>query len=205
MGRVIGYGEDGLTLWACTQRLPVVLKALDDTTAPGDCLFFYRPSFGRKGGQKNAQFGEFDGILATRRCVYPIESKWFRSPRRERLVKLKPHQVLRHEILQWLRERWQPGMKWPDFSRAFQAEFANAFQNKPLAPVRSKLSDLADNSEHILDMLASYPRKIEHVVLAFYREASHAPLGVASYKPPFRLVGVAYDPINPGGLFCMMP
>lgn len=100
MSHVIGYGEDGLTLWAFTRHLPAVLEKLGDTGDPDRCLFFYRPSFGRRGGQYSAEFGEFDGILATEQAVYPVESKWFRSAARSGLVKIRKRQVRRHQIFQ---------------------------------------------------------------------------------------------------------
>jgi len=49
---IIGYGEDGLTAWAVTHRLADILKALDDPTAPSDCMVVFRPSFGRAHGQR---------------------------------------------------------------------------------------------------------------------------------------------------------
>ncbi len=113
---MIGYGEDGLTLWVLSRHLPQLLEKLGDDTDLAECLRFYRPSFGRKGGQYGAEFGEFDAILATRRAVYPFESKWVRSATRSGLVTVKRRQVLRHQVFEWLRARWQPVMKWKDFA-----------------------------------------------------------------------------------------
>src|SRR5206468_2361518 len=72
----VGYGEDGLTYWALTQRRAEFLHAVGDRTIPDDCLLFFRPSFGRAAGLTSPQFGEFDSILASRAAVYLIESKW---------------------------------------------------------------------------------------------------------------------------------
>jgi hypothetical protein len=57
-----GYGEDALTLWALTNKLPTILEKLRDNSAPSECEVLFRPSFGRRGGEINAQFGEFDFI-----------------------------------------------------------------------------------------------------------------------------------------------
>ncbi len=198
MPRVICYGEDGLTLSALTYRLRDLLKELEDKTPPDNCLVFYKPSFGRKGGKYSSQFGEFDGILATEQAIYAIEAKWCRSASRSGVLHLKRQQVLRHTIFEWLRSHWQPGMRWTDFVARHGRAFSNTFDSKPLAPGPSSL---ADNIEQILNQLADYPQKIEHIVLAFYRSPRHAPRAVAVCDVPFRLVKLTFESIKPGGLF----
>jgi len=76
MNRILGYGEDAFTLWALKHHTTEILKAFQDKTSPSDCLIFYRPSFGRSGGNKSAEFGEFDAILVSLENIYLIESKW---------------------------------------------------------------------------------------------------------------------------------
>jgi hypothetical protein len=196
--QVIGYGEDSLTFWAFTQHLAVVMQQLGDGTDPKEFLFFYRPSFGRKGGQYSAEFGEFDGILATQKAVYPIESKWVRSATRGGLATVKQRQVLRHVIFQWLRKRWQPKMTWNNFREAHHSAFAADFHQKPLAPVGTSL---AHNIEFMLNALAAYPPNVQHVVMAFHREERQIPLGVTPVL--FRLVTLPFESINLGGLFVL--
>ena len=48
--KVLGYGEDALTLWALQNRLIQILDFLDDPSGPPECKVFFRPSFGRRGG-----------------------------------------------------------------------------------------------------------------------------------------------------------
>jgi len=66
MTKILGYGEDALTLWALKNKLSISLNAFEDQTNPEDCIVFYRPSFGRSGGTLSAQFGEFDALVASR-------------------------------------------------------------------------------------------------------------------------------------------
>jgi hypothetical protein len=72
---LLGYGEDALTFWALTRRLGEILAPFGDTPAQTIAVFF-RPSFGRRSStsklnptQRGSQFGEFDGIIATKRGV----------------------------------------------------------------------------------------------------------------------------------------
>lgn len=117
------YGEDGLTLAAVTQYLPELLEELRDGTDPDKCLVFYRPSFGRSGGITGASFGEYDAILATKKAVYLIESKWIRSRIGDNTIHLAFNQVLRHSIFEWLRDKWTPGQTWEDFRNHFATEY----------------------------------------------------------------------------------
>jgi len=47
MNEILAYGEDALSYWALKERLSEILKKLDDSSNPSDCLIFFRPSFGR--------------------------------------------------------------------------------------------------------------------------------------------------------------
>ena len=76
MCKILGYGEDALTLWALKHRTSDILESFQDQTAPSDCLIFYRPSFGRHSKEGSAVFGEFDAILVSSENIYLIESKW---------------------------------------------------------------------------------------------------------------------------------
>jgi hypothetical protein len=54
MVKILGYGEDTLTLWAMKEHIGKILKEFEDPTLSSDCLVFYRPSFGRSGGEDSA-------------------------------------------------------------------------------------------------------------------------------------------------------
>ena len=99
MGEIFGYGEDALTLWALKHHTSAILETFQDQTAPSNCIIFYRPSFGRSGGSKSAEFGEFDAILASSENVYLIESKWDNLSRfNKREITLRAEQKMRHRI-----------------------------------------------------------------------------------------------------------
>src|SRR4030043_2479073 len=99
MAKLLGYGEDFLTLWAVKQRVGTILKKFGDHTPTSDCLAFYRPSFGRKGGEDSAEFGEFDAIIASRENIYLVESKWdnLNKYKKSKLF-LRKEQLSRHEV-----------------------------------------------------------------------------------------------------------
>lgn len=60
------------------------MEPSDDFSAPSDCIAFYRPSFGRKGGNNRAEFGEFDAIIVSSKKIYLVESKWDQHKSNER-------------------------------------------------------------------------------------------------------------------------
>lgn len=98
--KVVGYGEDSLTLWALKHRLSAILE--EERTAPSDCLVFYRPSFGRHSKNSKAVFGEFDAIIVSSKNIYLIESKWDNLGKfnKDELI-LREEQELRHNIFSW--------------------------------------------------------------------------------------------------------
>lgn len=75
MCKLFGYREDAFTLWALKRRTDEVLRQFNDPTNPSDCLVFYRPSFGRSGGEGSAEFGEFDAIHRHRQPYLQIQSR----------------------------------------------------------------------------------------------------------------------------------
>src|SRR5687768_17566750 len=97
---IFAYGEDALTLWAMQNKLAVILKKLGDTSDASQCQIFSRPSFGRRGGEKSSQFGEFDFIFLTKNGIYLGERKWHRSSEQIRNgnLKLRSEQQRRNEI-----------------------------------------------------------------------------------------------------------
>lgn len=52
---IFAYGEDALTLWSLKNKLDVILKKLEDFTPVSQCKIFYRPSFGRRGGENRQE------------------------------------------------------------------------------------------------------------------------------------------------------
>lgn len=195
----LAYGEDGLTYWALHGRLTTVIGAppLHDQSNEEDCLFIYRPSFGRAAGLR-APFGEFDAIIGTPRAVYAIEAKWDQSRVFAGSVILDPEQILRHLIFRWIRERWpreRPAM-WADFLQANAADFAAAFNGKPLAPAGSRL---AHNLEYCLNILQQYGEETRDVLLFFHRNGGVIPTAVAANG--FQLVTCEYYPLSRGGIF----
>ena len=192
---IIGYGEDGLTAWAVTHRLADILKALDDPTAPTDCLVFFWPSFGRAGGMTSPQFGEFDSIVVTDTTIYLVESKWDGSPSvLDGLVFLEPRQILRHRIFRWIAERWPAsGSTWGQFRAAHEGEFQMVFSAKPLAPVGSRL---ARNLEFVMNRLVEGNMKVIRDVLLYFYHGQAAPAGgVIAEAGDFRLVSLRYEPL----------
>lgn len=175
MCKVLGYGEDALTLWALKDRLSDILEALKDQTAPTDCLVFFRPSFGRRGGTGTAEFGEFDAILATLKNVYLIESKWdgFRRWNARASILLGEAQKLRHQVFLWYLTHWNVKYSgyWKSFKRDHNINFQNQFEKKLAQAGRL----LARNLEAILTRINEHcgklkPENIKNVLLFFYNK-----------------------------------
>lgn len=194
MSRIVGYGEDALTLWALQHRIGEILNEFRDRTAREDCLVFYRPSFGRSGGPESAEFGEFDAIIASREKFYLIESKWDNGTRHTvGTIAIRKEQVLRHDIFTWYLIRW--GLKYSNDWQRFVDEQGKDFRfKKEIAPAGSLL---ARNLELILDMLQknckSYPSEnnIKNVLLFFYNaEKSKPPIKT---NHTFRLIPIEYN------------
>jgi len=175
MCKILGYGEDALTLWALKDRLSDILRALRDQTAPCDCLVFFRPSFGRRGGTGTAEFGEFDAILVTSKNVYLIESKWdaFRRWDVRARILLREAQKLRHQVFLWYLMHWNAKYlgDWESFMRDHNIKFQNQFGKKLAQAGRL----LARNLEVILTRINEHsgklkPENIKNVLLFFYNK-----------------------------------
>ena len=171
-----GYGEDGLTCWALTRHLNLVVKVIEpsDPTSPGSCILFFRPSFGRRGGLARSEFGEFDSILLTRQNAYLFEGKWeetaefIREPPGALL--LDEVQFTRHRILRWINERWhnegwnqRPSPAWEEYWETYKAGFQKDFGGKPLVKPGKRQSM---NLEYLLRQIAE--RNILDVLLYFH-------------------------------------
>jgi hypothetical protein len=200
---IIGYGEDGLTYWALTNKLQDILDNFQDNST--ECTAYYRVSCGRSGGKKSSQFGEFDAILATPQKIYLIESKWDNGGRPPQVLVLKEVQTLRHLIFTWLLQRWRedPQANWQAFRKNAIDAFTQEFPNRQLAR-SGKL--LARNLEYLLPKLTG--KEIVNVLLYFYREGFQPPKQIVntrgqSLTPPFTLVPVCYCPLGKSGFFPM--
>jgi len=147
--RILGYGEDALTLWAMQHRISDILQHFNDESSPANCLVFYRPSFGRSGGKNSAEFGEFDAIVASPERVYLIESKWnhFTKLKADKMV-IRNEQRTRHQIFSWYLTNWDKKYSgnWQRFVDEHKTAFERRFPEKRIAPA----SLLASNLESVL-------------------------------------------------------
>lgn len=193
MGKIFGYGEDTLTLWLLKNHPNEILKRFNDKTQPSDCLAFYRPSFGRSGGQGSAEFGEFDGMLASKENVYLIESKWDNHRQTNQFeLMLRPEQTARHEVFRWYLNHWSN--KYSNDWTSFAGEKGLSFpSSKKIAPEGSLL---AMNLQHILKQLhehcpnCSNENHVKNVLLFFHSGKSYPPTKTSD---GFEIVPVKYD------------
>ncbi len=193
MTEILGYGEDAFTFWMLKKHLSEVLKLLGDRSKPSDCLVFFRPSFGRGGG--NSVFGEFDAILASSENIYLIESKYdqFSSFKKDKLD--LRGQELRHEIFSWYYKNWnaQQYTNWEDFRKALQGDFVKKFLSKKIAPTDSLL---ARNLEFVLRQLKEHskePQELKNVVIFFYGGPKAKKVeGIISDSIHFEVINIDY-------------
>ena len=181
MSKIFGYGEDALTLWALKHRTSKILNEFQDKTTPSDCLIFYRPSFGRSGGEKSAEFGEFDAIIASLENIYLIENKWDNlSCYHDEKVIIRKEQEMRHRIFSWYILNWDKKYfnDWERFLNENVRGFQEKFQNKVIPPPGSIL---ATNLQFILIMLRKHCEtfqskdNIKNVLIFFYDKRKSVP------------------------------
>jgi len=163
--KVLGYGEDFLTFWAVTKKLPDILRQLGDETSLENCVVIYRPSFGRKGGKGSSQFGELDSIIITPETAYLVEAKWDGSEARwkNNVLELDHVQVQRHKIFEWYHKNWE-GEDWNDFTKNHTEEFEHMF-GKKVAPTGSLLS-----RNLLTIMKRTHGKKLVNVLLFLYHK-----------------------------------
>jgi len=164
--KILGYGEDFLTLWAITKETKMILNQLNDDTPVDLCRIVYRPSFGRAGGSmdnQRAEFGEFDAIIITDQKAYLFESKWDGNGKRKRRVKLEKNQTKRHRIFEWYHSNWKPGMDWGNFIIEKTSEFKKNFPENKIAPSGSILKQ---NLTQALSIIGEKP--LQNVLMYFY-------------------------------------
>jgi hypothetical protein len=147
--KIFGYGEDALTLWALRHRLSEILEKAGDNSLASRCQIFFRPSFGRRGGSKSSQFGEFDFIILAKNKLYLGESKWDRSPELTCLnsLMIREEQVLRHRLFCFYVREWAFGQhsSWNQFVCEAATKLDQEQIQKLIAPTGSLLaSNLID-------------------------------------------------------------
>jgi len=199
MSKVFGYGEDALTLWTLKRHTSRILEhpKFQDKTAPSDCIVFYRPSFGRSGGKKSAEFGEFDAILVSSENAYLVESKWDNNAvYKKDEITLDKEQLLRHQILSWYLTHWNKKHyhNWQNFAKEQEKDFQKEFKNKKRIATKGLL---AANLHFILTKSTKHCKKlsadnIKNVLLFFHNAAKKS-------KPPkktnksFTLIPIDYS------------
>jgi len=173
--RILGYGEDSLTLWAITRGLRQLLQALGDNSRPDDCQALYRPSFGRGGGPSRSEFGEFDFMLLTQQRLYLGESKWEHSSETvaEGRIQLRDAQLLRHSLFKVYVSEWlkREGAGWHEFVAQAQPVLRHHDIEKPVAPAGSLL---ATNLENVLEIIERHFHSLPEITdVLLYLNTSH--------------------------------
>lgn len=195
MTKILGYGEDALTLWALKNKLSIILNAFDDQTNPGNCIVFYRPSFGRSGGALSAQFGEFDGLVASKQKIYLVESKWDNNSQyNKKEVILRPEQILRHKTLKWYLNNWNLAYSEKNWDILKEKQ---DFLSEKLVPPKDSL--LAKNLQFILTNLLGNLTigdkvNVENVLLFFYDKNCSTP--PTQVNGDFKIVPIEYGEEN---------
>jgi hypothetical protein len=147
---MLSYGEDAVTFWALKNQLNYILETLEDQSIAKDCKIFFRPSFGRRGGHNSSQFGEFDFIILSKKCIYLGESKWESSSEyRGESLFLREEQKNRHKIFMAYVHKWFEGNyhNWAQFTNDLGEEIIYHDVKKKVAPPESILA------EHLFSML----------------------------------------------------
>ena len=194
MNKILGYGEDALTLWALKRHVSKILEKFQDKTAPSKCLTFYRPSFGRRSRKGSSVFGEFDAIIVSPKNIYLIESKWDNlTEYRKYEIKLGQEQKLRHEIFSWYLMHWNKKYsgRWESFRENYRGKFK--FQRKTM-PLKGSL--LATNLEFILTKSLKHCKAISRNniknVLLFFHNAKK-PKKLPKISKAFKVIHIDYS------------
>ena len=179
---ILAYGEDALTIWVLRNKLEYILQELGDSPNSLKCLTFFRPSFGRRGGENSSQFGEFDFILLTANRIYLGESKWDNSS--EKIVhgklELRDEQLLRHKLFKFYIEEWAFGQyaNWQAFANEAGPKLKKMGVEKPIAPAGTLL---AENLQTALKLIKEHyantgQPEIKNMLLYFHKNPSNAQL-----------------------------
>lgn len=182
---------------ALKRHVSDILKPFQDKTSPSDCLVFYRPSFGRSGGEQSAEFGEFDAILVSSENIYLIESKWDNlASFKDSKITLRQEQKMRHRIFSWYILHWDVkySNNWESFVKEQRDDFQKELKERRMAPTGSLL---ARNLEFILTKLQKHFRKvssernIKNVLLFFHNKNTSTP--PTKITKGFNLVAIDYS------------
>lgn len=175
--KIYSYGEDAYTLWAIQNKLSDILKDVGDFTDEEGCIVFFRPSFGRRGGEASPQFGEFDWSVLSGTAVYLGESKWSGTKTKQRKeILLKDVQKTRHYIMEAYIEKWLEADvdNWEAFYENMGGSIGyvnehNEMKQRKLAPVGSLLEkNLSFFLEKVKTHLGTKKPEIRHVLLHLY-------------------------------------
>lgn len=194
--KILAYGEDALTLWALKNKLEYILQELGDVPKLSHCQAFYRPSFGRRGGENSSQFGEFDFILLTENCIYLGESKWDGSSEKivDGKLELREEQLLRHDLFAFYISEWfsDDYEKWIDFQQIAEVKMQKEKFLKPIAPENSLLAKNIQSTLEIIKNHYSNLPEIKNVLLYFHENLSKEKL---PYKAgdDFKVICIDYS------------
>ena len=192
---VIAYGEDGLTLWAISHKLGDILRTIGDNSLESSCQLYYRPSFGRRGGDNSAQFGEFDFILLTSESIILGESKWDASRnKKNRILPLRKEQAERHVVLRCYLESWfeTTNRNWTEVLSRTKSRLNAQGIRKPTAPNGSRLEANLKEFLAALDNHFGCKPIVRNLLLYFYDSANGGPLN--EEEGGFDVVSLPYDP-----------
>jgi hypothetical protein len=105
MLKIIGYGEDALTLWGLKYKINEIMKECKKAFKISENLnphiIFYRPSFGRNKSEKC--FGEADALIVAGSSIFIVESKWQHSGEikfSSKTIELRPTQIIRSIVFE---------------------------------------------------------------------------------------------------------
>jgi hypothetical protein len=199
MPKILGQGQDLLTLWATKDRTNTILKKHKDTTPTSQCLTFYRPNFGKNIGTHNAESGEFDAIIASKQNIYLIETKWDNLKKHTKTkLTLKKQQLLRHEIFAWYLVNWHKKYtgQWQNFVND-NIHALNATKKKLPTHHEDKTKMLTENLEFALGKLKSHctglrsRANIKNVTLFFYNSQTSKP--PTQTNPDYTIIPLDYN------------
>jgi hypothetical protein len=194
--KILSYGEDALTLWAIKNKLDQILQTLQDPSDPSTCKIFFRPSFGRSGGEGSSQFGEFDFIILSEDCLYLGESKWDRSSEKIEggILQLREEQLLRHRLFQFYVENWafDSYSSWSEFTQKRKSVLKGLGIRKPLASEKSRL---AANLQTVLSIIKKHFSSSPDIrnILLFLHDGRTAEQLPRQAPRDFHLVPVDYS------------
>ncbi|MDG5473151.1 hypothetical protein P6709_15465 [Jeotgalibacillus sp. ET6] len=194
--QILSYGEDAYTLWALKHQLSTILSKLEDSSSISECKVIYRPSFGRRGGENSAQFGEFDFIFLSKTHVYLGESKWDRSSEiKGDYLLLREEQERRHHIFTDYIKSWFKGefASWDQFIEHIGNDIVGDSYKIRTAPAGSRL---AENLNSLLTLVKDHfnheTPEIQNILLYLYNGSVLSKIP-AKTNNKFQLIELDYN------------